>query len=301
MFNIIDTIVQAIIGNGSYDFLKKIFIKGKNLEDKTQIQIIINANDNNRANQNIEAKKEIEDAKNEISKRLQYVYNSMNFEKSPKQFNINKLAYVMGNQTSEELNSYMQGHNYPSFDFLDKFASCFAVNTKWLKFGEGHPYKSNEKSEMYAEEYYKRICELKPESIFFIRCNSKEGESIIILKICEYKYVILPKCYHISSYVGATGQHQICSFYKLIEKLKNSELIIDCYGLIIDKESFNELYRGDVFPGNYDNLRDTNNPWWDDFTDIYNEDFSSEKYSMWYGEEFVQAQAIVRACLEQMN
>ena len=144
--------------------------------------------------------------------RFREILDLMNEGRDSEKFTIAKLADIMGLNKVSELENYFSGKDEPTFEFIDRFTSCFGVNPSWAKFGENRPYETTENSEPSPLDYLERIRELKPKSVIFVRVNSDDGESGIVLRLEEWKYVVLPDIYSISSQVGGTGSSDIFSF-----------------------------------------------------------------------------------------
>lgn len=230
----------------------------------------------------------------ETSSRLKNAISIMSQKDKFDQFIVSKIAYNLGLETSTELYDYINSKKEPTFEFLDKFCNFYTVNSDWLKFGTGQPFNVTESWGMYPEYYYEKMIEFNPHYIYFVRDNSETGKAIIILELNDLKYLIIRKTYHISSYVGATGQSQIYSFYKLVKKIKQDrELYNKCRGLIISEELFDDISCGRMYPGYLKQIYNNENNWWDDFTDVNHSYSISENYKLWYGEEFIKAQNIV--------
>lgn len=233
----------------------------------------------------------------DISERFNHILKLMN--QWYQDFSVGKLAEIMGLEKVSDLSKYFNGQEEPIFAFMEKFCDCFGVNVDWLKFGDATPYCSTEYTELFALDYYERICELQPKFIYFVKSKSKECKTVIVLEIEEYKYIYFPKSYHISSYVGSTGREQIFSFYELIKKLKDSGFYNQCFGRIVEHKLFDDIITGRVFLGSVCNRYGFNEPWWDDFTDVYHEYPIANGYEKSHGKEFIYAQRIVRGFLDK--
>ncbi|MFT4694257.1 MAG: hypothetical protein ACI8TE_001168 [Francisella sp.] len=148
-------------------------------------------------------------------------------------------------------------------------------------------------------DYFDMIKEVKPDRVYFVKENTSTSSAFILLRISKWKYLILDRAWHISDEVGATGQAQLYSFYSLVKKLcAERELYINCNGLILEKEEFSLLLNGEIFPGKFVDIGFTENPWWDDLTDIYNNYPITSHYEVWYGKSFIKAQEIIRSCIK---
>jgi transcriptional regulator with XRE-family HTH domain len=233
----------------------------------------------------------------DISERFNHILKLMN--QWYQDCSVGKLAEIMGLEKVSDLSKYFNGQEEPTFGFMEKFCDYFGVNVNWLKFGDGKPYRSTEYIVLFALNYYERICELQPKFIYFVKSKSKECETAIVLEIEEYKYIYFPKYYHISSYVGSTGREQIFSFYQLLKKLEHNGFYDKCSGCIVEHKLFVDLITGSVFPGVVCNRYGFNEPWWDDFTDVYHEYPIANEYERRHGKEFISAQRTVRGFLDR--
>ena len=238
----------------------------------------------------------------EIARRLKYSLELIN--KGKINLSVAKIASMLGLPRAGILESYFNGTEDPEFDFLDRYADLFGIHKEWLKFGDSEPFATSEEYNLYASGYLERIDELAPQQILFLRANDEEGSTGILLHISDFKYLYMPKTWHISSRVGDTGRSQIYDIYKLVKLLKSGSRFIThssgtqkhvkhwCGGRIISKESFTKLFCGEIFPGEV--IENYENHWWDDFTDISKTSANSSSYRREYGKGFIEAQEIVR-------
>ena len=227
-------------------------------------------------------------------KRFNQILVLMNERRTYGKYTIANLAQRMKLHSVGELESVFLGHREPSFEFIDHFCMCFGVNRNWLIEGKSSPFSNSDQTHFDPFEYLDEINNSKPERIYFIRCDSPVGEAFILLKYADWRYKILSRVWHISDHVGAGGQSQIFGMYKLVLALRNSHTHLSCGGRILKENEFNSLYSGDVFPGAIIEFPNQENPWWDDFTDIYHKYPISSSYASWYGNGFMEAQSIVR-------
>lgn len=290
---IFKNIIDGIMGNVIYDFFKRLFQQDETRHIKHKIND--EENENNVGNHITKGDKchMIQD----ISQRFQQVIEMMNQGLDAQEYKVSVLAEAMGLKKASELYNYYNGTKEPTFKFMEIFSQRFGINPDWLKYGNGTPFKSGEASELFPYNYYKRIRELNPRTIYFVRSKSNTVSTGIVIGIDEFKYIYFPKVYYISSYVGGTGRAQILSFYELIRALKKDNYA--CLGRTITEEQFYDVFSGNVFPGVVKRLATFSDPWWDDFTDVYHQYSIAKNYGEWYGEEFIKAQKIVREEINQ--
>ena len=204
-----------------------------------------------------------------VVKRFRTVLELMNEARNYSQFTIPQLAQLMKLHKISELEDVVTGRTEPSFSFIDNFCNEFGVSKEWLIEGKGAPYLSDIPSKSDPMDYLSLIDELEPESIYFVRENTDTAPAFILLKVSKWKYLILCRTWHISDVVGASGQRQLFSFHCLIKELRDKRrLHTSCWGLTLRKDEFNSLLRGESFPGKYTDAGFSEDPWWDDLTDI---------------------------------
>lgn len=236
-----------------------------------------------------------------IVKRFNQVLALMNAKRTYGKYTIASLAQLMKLHSVGELESVFLGSREPSFEFIDHFCACFGVNREWLIEGKSGPFSNSEGTHFDPLEYLDEIENTKPERIYFIRSKSPVGEVFILLKLADWRYRILSRVWHISDHVGAGGQSQIFGMYKLILALQDRHYGVSCGGRILNESEFRSLLSGNTFPGSIIDFPNQENPWWDDFTDIYHKYPISSNYESWYGRGLMEAQAIVRWKLKELS
>jgi hypothetical protein len=120
-----------------------------------------------------------------------------------KKITISWLAEFLGLERPDALERYFSAiGEVPTFSFLEFFADKVGLNSDWLKYGQGYPFESLEKRNCQINEYSTKLLELKPQEIIFMRCSSTEGQSGVIARLNEVKYVIFPSFFNVSSLAG---------------------------------------------------------------------------------------------------
>ncbi len=230
-----------------------------------------------------------------VAKRFRTILELMNEGRNYSQFTIPQLAQLMKLHKISELENVFIAKSEPSFSFIEDFCNTFGVSKEWLIEGKGAPYLSDTPSKSDPMDYLPLIEELNPESIYFIRENTDTAPAFILLKVSKWKYLILSRIWHISDVVGAGGQRQLYSFYSLIKELRDKRrLHTSCWGLTLKKEEFSSLLCGEKFPGKYTEAGFSEDPWWDDLTDIDHKYPIAENYEQWHGKSFIKAQEIIK-------
>jgi hypothetical protein len=236
----------------------------------------------------------------ESSRRLVYSLQLINEDRvESKRLSIAKVAHMLGLERVGILQNYFEGEE-PSFKFLDDYAHTFGIYPNWLKFGDASPFYSSENTCLFATGYLSRIKELSPKVIYFLREDNNFGNSGILLKFSENKFIYFPKTWDISSNGGSTKQRQIFMFYQFIKTLKlEGSFNYLCQGQILEKDKFSALFCGRVFPGSVIGGQD--NYWWNDFTDIYCSQEKAQEYEQVYGKEFIKAQEIAKSIADSLQ
>lgn len=245
--------------------------------------------------ENKEKKEETETER--LSKRFQKLFELMNQNRGQyNEFTIPKVSELLGLEKRSILENIVNGTDEPSFKFIKEFCEKFRISYKWLNEGKGEPFAFTY-DYFSPMSYLDDIIKLNPEKIYFIQNKSKVAETFIMLGFSDWYYMVGTKTWHISNYVGASGQSQIYDLYRLIVALKENMFYTKCHGLKLDKEEFYDILLGRKFPGSCLNGkmgRRGDNPWWDDFTDVTNHYPISINYEGMHGKSFIDAQNIVK-------
>jgi hypothetical protein len=237
-----------------------------------------------------------------VIERLHQAVKLMNAGTPVLEFSTVRFAEILEMKGVSDFETILAGRNKPTFEFLEKFSNCFGINRNWLKFGTGYPFASVEPLRYYPDNYFDLLLRYDPEHIFFVRSRSENGNSTIILRMHEWKWITFRNEWHISSHVGGNGKAQLLSFYELIRKIvDNQDLVIKCSGTILPHTTYMRLFSGQVFPGSFlaFGIVGEHIHWWDDFIDIYHHYSISKNYQNDYGIEFVKAQKLVVEMLNQ--
>jgi hypothetical protein len=227
-----------------------------------------------------------------IAERFRQVLELFNEGCQYKLFNIAKLAQILNLNKVSELENVFIGREEPTFVFIEHFCETFGVSKEWLLEGKGAPFLSKGTGRGDPLGYYEDIHKIKPEGVYFIRSSSDVGEMFLILKHTNWKFTVLNRIFHVSDCVGTGGQLQLVSLFHLINKLRDSR--VRCCGRTLDPKLFSALQSGNAFPGKVIDVAMSDDPWWDDFTDIEHKYPIAENYRQWHGEPFIKAQEIVK-------
>lgn len=228
-----------------------------------------------------------------IAERLKLILKLMN-DGRDENFTIAEFSKILNLKKVSDLEKYFLNKYEPSFKFLKKFSNEFGINIKWLTDGREAPFKSDEKVYIHLyEECLKKIEKLDPFIIYFIRADSVNGETCLLLEVNDHKFIVLNTFVHFSSQNGHDGQVALVEFRKLIMTLIIERNFIT-KGVIVSQKVFDELYEGKIFPysalvrkmGRFEH-------WHDDFTDIYNQRFGYQHHQK-YDRNFKDAFNLVK-------
>lgn len=233
-----------------------------------------------------------------IARRFNLVLERMNEGRHYQKFSIPRLAQLMQVEKISDLEDVFLGKEEPTLQFMAAFCQTFGVNKTWLIEGKGSPFKDDDYGKGDPLAYFEDIEQLEPHGIYFIRARTDTAQAFIILRLSDWKYKILNRMWHISDRVGAGGQGQLLSMYRLINKLRASGYYGRCGGRTLSKKEFDSLLAGDVFPGKYLDVGPSEDPWWDDLTDVYHKYPIASGYGGCHGKSFLQAQQIIKLKLE---
>lgn len=239
----------------------------------------------------------INDAKVQVSNRLYKILALVNQNRNIKA-TISEIAEFCEYEKTSDLEKYFLGLEEPRTEEKEKICIYLGVNPQWLKHGKGEPFKSQEPNELYDINYLDLIKKKSPKKIIFIRSKAEDGATCIVLQLDDFKYIYLPKTWHISGEVGSTGRDQVYSFYKLIKAIQNykeTNYEFQCVSIVgnhAKKQDFDDLTNGRVYPGSM--IERYNDNWWDDLTDIDHSWHYAPSYEKKYGKGFIEAQEIIR-------
>ncbi|OOF79229.1 hypothetical protein BKG96_02685 [Rodentibacter caecimuris] len=284
----------TILSNLFSGWFTKKLIKDKQIQHNINIENNIQITDkfDNPKNDNTEV--------SGIVKRLNQFKDLLNKNETYDIYTIAKLARIMEFKSVGELENIFKGVTEPGFEFIKKFCNTFGINEEWLTEGKREPFYLDKQTNYNPFHYYPYIKECNPIQIYFIRSDNSEpsGYTFIVLKFSDHKYEVIHRLWHIGSGVGSGGQSQIYGMYQLFKQLDRDKKLYRS-GRVLNKDQFDLLYSGKIFPGCILKYPMENNMWWDDFTDVYNKFFSQKSYENMYGSGFISAQNVVKSYLEQ--
>lgn len=228
----------------------------------------------------------------EVAERLNVSIEHLNTREGIITFSL--ICDFLNWKSVSEIEDYFLGKKEPSLIFLEGYSNFFGIELDWLRHGKGNIFMKLNQPNLSILGCLKYIVELNPEQIYFVRSKCNDGYSGIILKMSNYKYLILPKNYKISSNVGEGGSREIEEFFDLIKSLSLRFGGYKLNGLIISEDMFSDLFSGKLYFGKLIKTKSQINYWWDDFLDYEHKMPISINYERFYGVEFIKAQQIVK-------
>lgn len=233
-----------------------------------------------------------------ISQRLQLILKLMNEERDEK-FTVAAFSKILGLKKVGDLEKYFLDEDEPTFKFLKKFSNEFGISINWLTEGKGSPFKWDQELYIYLDkDMLKKIEQLKPNVIYFVRADSINGETCIVLQISDHRFITLNNYVHFSIQNGGGGERQLVELRKLIMNLILEKNYIT-KGVIVSYKIFNDLFEGKIFPNTALSKKSASYPYWhDDFTDIYNQRNGYQHHKK-YDQNFHDAFNIVKSAIEK--
>lgn len=268
----------------------------KGVEPQNEIQTLAISND---TGEHLQKTNTSSNYSQQLAERLSSSMNMMQL--NHKKLTHSKICDSLNYESVSKVEGYFLGRAEAPREFLESYCNFYGIDYQWIRHGEKNPFELLSFHASRAMEYRDKILDLGTSSIFYIRSKSENGDSGIVLKLSEFKYIVLPSTFHISSYVGGEGGKQIVSFYELIKSLTSNFSFFHTFGLVLPEDEFNQLFSGKIYPGKIFESNSLCLHWWDDLLDIYHKFPISKNYENMYGEEFIKAQDIIRRALEQQE
>lgn len=195
-----------------------------------------------------------------------------------------KLLEINDNQNFSDV---FKGKVIPSPSWIEEYLSFFGLNENWLLTGSGEPFTSTNRGSPMPYDNLKMILDSNFKEIFWVRSDTSNGESMIVLKLSDYKYEVIRRTWHVSSEIGGEGTSQLKSLYDLGSKLK--EDLMFGRSKRIDSKLFSDILSGKVFPGVIEGCNSTSMYWMDDLIEL---DFDIS--DLGYDSEYCKARKILR-------
>ncbi|OTG80071.1 hypothetical protein [Acinetobacter sp. ANC 4648] len=126
----------------------------------------------------------------------------MNQERDEK-FTVAEFSKILKLKKVSDLEKYFFNEEDPTFKFLKKFSNEFAINIRWITEGKEHPFKYDEDNyiQLY-DDCLNKIEQLSPEIIYFVRADSINGETCILLEVNDHRFIVIHFLVHFSTQNG---------------------------------------------------------------------------------------------------
>jgi transcriptional regulator with XRE-family HTH domain len=208
---------------------------------------------------------------------------------------VRKLAVEIGLEKVSELEHYFNGSREPTFAFLDKFASTFGIDPRWLKFGEGRPFEASTQKASSPLGHYQFIVEVDPPQTIFVLSDSPTRQACIVLRLSKWRFLFLPGWLYISDASGGNSQ-LLFGFYKLARKFYEEWYANRYFECIIPHDKFERLLSHELYPGYLISPEVETSMWLSDFLDTERDwEESKQLLTSKYGYSLAVAQEVIRA------
>lgn len=208
---------------------------------------------------------------------------------------VSRIAEMLGAERISDVSKYFDGQDEPPISFMREFSARFRINPEWLIHGEDGPFYCAEPVAFSPLDALPFLESALPDDIFMVRSKSVYGECVIVAKLDEWKYVTVNGMWHVSSRVGGTGRSQLVDLYDFFLRLLDKKL--PCRGFVLEPDIFDQLIRGEIYPGSVLEGYNGNADWWISFLHVDHNSSRTMLYRQWHGQTFLDAQKILRECL----
>ncbi|MBE5970368.1 MAG: helix-turn-helix transcriptional regulator [Erysipelotrichaceae bacterium] len=244
----------------------------------------------------VEAVSKLE-CKTGFSKRLNYVLTQINEYVEPKKrLNVEKIAKLVGMDSSKEMIDYAEGNAIPSFELENKIAEMLGISVEWLQYENGTISDVIKISKFNASDVEVKADELLPSSIELVY-NIAAKDVFVVFGFNEYKYRLISYRVPFRTEIGASGQSQIVEFYNLISDLnKNHKKVVNDTLFIVDYDLEYAVEHEGILPSKA--VKNPKNRWYnfvDDFMYLSCSEERRELFRNYYGDDFVFCQDLVRS------
>lgn len=141
--------------------------------------------------------------------RLSFAMTLLNDGRTYNAILISHVAEIIGAERVSEVAKYFDGKEEPSIQFMRSFASRFGINTQWLIHGEDEAFYCAEPVVFSPIDAIPFLEKHRPEDIFVMRSKSDHGETVIVVRFDDWRYVTMNGIWHVSKHVGGTGRSQM--------------------------------------------------------------------------------------------
>jgi hypothetical protein len=155
-----------------------------------------------------------------VANRLNRLLALLNEHHRYNSVTIPQIARILELSSVSDLESYFFGEKDAQFALLDQIANTFGLKPDWLQGGhEGQPFAYQiHRLHNHDGGLLGLIEELKPQTIFFVRCPHYFGDAHVAFRLTDWKYEGTADGWHISDHVGATGTRQLYELWQSLNK-----------------------------------------------------------------------------------
>lgn len=292
--NFIKDVILGLLGK-LFSFIIKRSNASQNVESQNNVQAP--AINNDTEGSILQKAREPSNYAQQLAERLSSSMNMMQL--NHKKLTYSKICDSLNYDTVSKIEDCFSGRAEAPKEFLKAYCNYYGIDYQWIRHGEKNPFELLSFHASRAIEYRDTILDLGTKSLFYIRSKSENGDSGIVLKLSEFKYIVLPSTFHISSHVGGEGRKQIVSFYELIKSLTSNFSFLHTFGLVLPEDEFNQLFSGRIYAGKVFETNSLCLHWWDDLLDVCHKLPIAKNYENMYGVEFIKAQNIIKRFLEE--
>lgn len=227
----------------------------------------------------------------QIAERMSSVLQEMNTNRL-EPLAVSDLALAMGFSSPADLEAVLIGQATSTFELLDRFCTCFAVNKEWLRTGRNSPFYPEIEHCFCPEQYLSLIEKAGCETVYAVRSKSDVGETFLVIESNPLKFWLIPDVWHVSDHVGGGGASDLVSLYRLFKNWMLGSKPYMVLGRYIEPALAESIWNGLTYPGVVAHMPLSH--WWDDLTDLDHKWTSRKESINAYGKQFVAAQDIIR-------
>jgi hypothetical protein len=232
---------------------------------------------------------------NPFAYRLSFALALLNEGRTFDAISISRVAEAVGAERVSDVSKYFEGKEEPPIQFMRSFAFKFGINPQWLIHGEDEAFYCAEPVVFSALDAIPFIEEGKPEEIFVVKSKSEHGETAIVVRLDDLRYVTMNGVWHVSRHVGGTGRSQMVDLCQLFLYILDKKL--PCRGFALDEHVFEQVTNGEIYPGSAFDRHNASSDWWISLLDIEHREPGAAHYKKWHGQSFLDAQEILRQCV----
>ncbi len=188
----------------------------------------------------------------------------------------------------------INGSIMPSSSMLSCFAEKYEIDLDWLKTGCNTPFHKHCLTYTWAENAIQIYKEYKPKTVYIFTADVKEHFTAIAYQKTHYDFRIIhcESNWHLSSNgIGGTGQNQLVSLYKTMLFLNRFHTFT--HGKVVSEDEFFDLITGkcsvNILSHRLNDYR------WEDLLDLNLEPTEIAKRKQYYGDDFIEAQNIIKS------